>query len=91
MGNWSIIGRLLRADYQPTDNRPVPYWCISKYSTLINLHEYPFHSCVLSVISTTLSYMSINTQKDGLKYVVQICSNINDYNTGIRLNYINSI
>jgi len=24
-----FIGRLLGADYRLTDNRPVPYWCIS--------------------------------------------------------------
>jgi len=23
------IGRLLGTDYLPTNNRPVPYWCIS--------------------------------------------------------------
>jgi len=27
------IGRLLGADYRPTDNRPVPYRCISKPNT----------------------------------------------------------
>jgi len=28
----SVIGQLLDADYRPTDNRPLSYWCISNWN-----------------------------------------------------------
>jgi len=31
IGNQPVIGPLLGADYRPTGNPPVPYWCISSF------------------------------------------------------------
>jgi len=46
----SVIGRLLGADYRPTDNRPVPYRCIS---TLYCKWAFALHFICLSVSSTS--------------------------------------